>query len=299
MSMKGIKSYFSFSRKELNGIFLLLMLIQIALMFPFAYRYYYKAPEYDLSGFESDVMELHAQIERSKNIKLVQNTFVPRCFKFDPNELDENSWKKLGVSEGQIKIILKYKARGGKFFRREDLKRIYSISDEQYLKLEPYIQIKPLTISNKSLPAHVKMPHSKKMMLAILFEINSADSAGLTEIRGIGPAFASRIIRYRNRLGGFISKEQLKEVYGIDSIKYQQISSQINLDPSLISRININSVTFDTFKHFPYLSYKQMNAILQYRRQHGQFKTIEDLSKVAIINEEIIRKIEPYISIDP
>lgn len=299
MSMKGIKSYFSFSRKELNGIFLLLMLIQIALMFPFVYRYYYKAPEYDLSGFESDVMELHAQIERSKNIKLVQNTFVPRYFKFDPNELDENSWKKLGVSEGQIKIILKYKARGGKFFRREDLKRIYSISDEQYLKLEPYIQIKPLTISNKSLPAHVKMPHSKKMMLAILVEINSADSAGLTEIRGIGPAFASRIIRYRNRLGGFISKEQLKEVYGIDSIKYQQISSQINLDPSLINRININSVTFDTFKHFPYLSYKQMNAILQYRRQHGQFKTIEDLSKVAIINEEIIRKIEPYISIDP
>lgn len=93
--------------------------------------------------------------------------------------------------------------------------------------------------------------------------------------------------------------EQLKEVYGIDSVKYEQIKDQISLNSGMIIQISINSATFEILRKHPYLSYKQMNAILQYRRQHGNFKTAEELKKVAILNEEIIRKIEPYISFNP
>ncbi|MFA5244074.1 MAG: helix-hairpin-helix domain-containing protein, partial [Pedobacter sp.] len=222
-------------------------------------------------------------------------------FIFDPNGLDEKSWRKLGLSDRQIKVIYKYETKGGRFYNKEDFKKMYSIGAEQYLKLEPYIRIvkaSPPEKENRKVSLFNPDPE-KKNTKKVLIEINSADSAMLTEIRGIGPAFASRIIRYRNRLGGFYKIEQLKEVYGIDSVKYQQIEDQISLNSDQIIQININSATFELLKKHPYLSYKQMNAVLQYRRQHGPFKTIDELKKVALLNEEIIRKIEPYILFNP
>jgi competence protein ComEA len=75
-------------------------------------------------------------------------------------------------------------------------------------------------------------------------EVNSADSAGLTKIYGIGPAFASRIIKYRNRLGGFYSKEQLKEVYGLDAEKYAEVREQVRIDPAKVKKVNVNTAQF-------------------------------------------------------
>jgi competence ComEA-like helix-hairpin-helix protein len=97
-------------------------------------------------------------------------------------------------------------------------------------------------------------------------------------------------------LGGFYKLEQLQEVYGIDSLKFSQIKDQIRVDADLIQKINVNTATFEQFKKQPYLSYKQINALIQYRRQHGNFKTIDDLKKIVVLNEEIIRKIEPYFA---
>lgn len=114
-------------------------------------------------------------------------------------------------------------------------------------------------------------------------------------VRGIGPAFASRIIKYRNRLGGFHSKDQLREVYGLDSIKYEQIKDQLRVSGT-IRKININTSTFNELKTHPYLNYKQINAIIQYRKQHGNYTDIDDLHQVSILNPEFLRKIAPYLS---
>lgn len=299
--MKYIRSYFSFSRKELNGIILLLTLVLITLSFPVIYRYYSEDTLYDTSNFELEILELKEQISKARAHQPLKEAIKAEYFMFDPNMLDEKSWRKLGLSDKQIKVIYKYESKGGKFNSKEDLKKMYSISAEQYLKLEPYIRIvNPPSFEKKSRKiSFINAAREKQNTEVVMVEINSADSAMLTAIRGIGPAFASRIIRYRNRLGGFYKKEQLKEVYGLDSAKFQQISDQIVLNSKLISRIDLNSATFEQLKKHPYLTYKQMNAILQYRRQHGPFGSIDELNKVALLNEEIIRKIEPYISFNP
>jgi competence ComEA-like helix-hairpin-helix protein len=138
-----------------------------------------------------------------------------------------------------------------------------------------------------------------KNTLRPIIELNAADSIELESIRGIGPAFASRIIKFRRRIGGFYRKEQLLEIYGMDSLKYDQLKDQIQVNAGLITRININTFTFEEIRHHPYLNYKQMNAIIQYRAQHGSYKSVDDLRKIAILNEEIIRKIEPYFSLSP
>jgi competence ComEA-like helix-hairpin-helix protein len=136
----------------------------------------------------------------------------------------------------------------------------------------------------------------KKVAPGATIELNTADTAKLAELNGIGPAFARRIVSYRERLGGFHDKEQLKEVFGLDSEKYVGLQAQVTVDVSHIRKLQINKVTFDGLKQFPYLSFKQMNAIIQFREQHGEYQSIDDMRNIAILNEETLNKIKPYIS---
>ncbi|HZX59460.1 MAG TPA: helix-hairpin-helix domain-containing protein, partial [Mucilaginibacter sp.] len=136
----------------------------------------------------------------------------------------------------------------------------------------------------------------KKVAPGVIIEINTADTAKLTQLNGIGPAFAKRIISYRERLGGFIRKEQLKEVFGLDSEKYAGLQAQVSVDASHIKKINVNTVTFDGLSHFPYLTYKQMNAVIRFREQHGEYESLADLKNIAIMDDATLQKIKPYIT---
>lgn len=126
--------------------------------------------------------------------------------------------------------------------------------------------------------------------------MNSADSAQLTRVHGIGGSFAIRIIRYRNRLGGFDNKKQLMEVYGIDTTKYKEINDQLTIDQSKIIKIPINTVSFASLRQCPYLNYKQASAIIEYRTQHGRYSSIDDVKNVVIITPGTLTKIAPYLS---
>ena len=148
-----------------------------------------------------------------------------------------------------------------------------------------------LMFSNQPAKAYV----SNKLKPGLTIELNTADSARLTTVRGIGGSFAIRIIRYRNRIGGFHNKEQLKEVYGLDSAKYAEIKDQLTVDPSAVIKVNINTISFASLRQSPYLSYKQASAIIEYRTQHGNYNSIDDVASVAIITPDVLHKIEPYI----
>ena len=146
---------------------------------------------------------------------------------------------------------------------------------------------------------HDKFPEFKytanKLKPGQTIELNSADSATLTRVHGIGPSFARRIVAYREKLGGFVNKEQLKDVYGLDANKYKEIRDEITFTAARIKKININNVDFDQLRQFPYLTYKQANAIIQYRAQHGNYQSIEDMGDIALLNSEILSKIAPYL----
>lgn len=288
-----IKDYLNISGQEFRGLIVVFFLIMIIYLAPFIWeRVYYQPLEVKVETLAPLINEIESFNNKNKDDEDEESASKHiKLFKFNPNHLPLEDWVELGLSEKQAATIKKYEAKGGKFYKKEDLKKMYSISEKQYLKLEPFIDIPDRQNNYEKEYVKNNYPETKK----ITVDINQADSLSLLDIKGIGPAFASRIIKYRNRLGGFINKEQLREVYGIDSLKFSQIKDQIILDQENIQYININQVTFDEFKRFPYLSYKQMNAIVAYRKQHGPYTNLSDFKKILLLNQGIIDKIAPYI----
>jgi DNA uptake protein ComE-like DNA-binding protein len=293
MSRNYFQDYFGFSKKEINGIFVLLLILFILILIPYCYQPEVRSNPAELAQFKREIAEFEQSVKsdraysyRDIPVAKPKSKSRPAYFEFNPNELSAADWKKLGLSDKQILVIQNYQAKGGKFYKNEDLKKIYVISSEQYQQLEPYIRID----SKKSITSKHEIAYSK-----IIVDLNQTDSTELQNIRGIGPAFASRIIRYRDRLGGFYSLEQLREVYGVDSAKYSQWKLQLKITKEW-KKIAINTATFEELKRHPYLNYKQINAIINYRKQHGPFRDLRDLMPIALLNAEILRKLEPYLS---
>jgi len=159
----------------------------------------------------------------------------------------------------------------------------------------------------KKFPAYEKAPISKqypkqytynKKAFAerppLMIEINTADSAQLVKLYGIGPSFAGRILKYRGMLGGFFSIEQLLEVYGMDSVRYAGIQNNVKADTSLILTIDVNTAEFKTLLHHPYLDYETVKLICNYREYSGPITCSDTLRKV-IGYDPMYEKVKPYI----
>lgn len=300
---KSFKEFFAFSKKELNGLLVLFILLLLIAFAPLIYARFNPPEVYNYSSFKKEVEEFRASAVKTapynytnidKTANSSEEVFSGKLVEFNPNGLAVSEWKKLGLSDKQIKVIKNYESKGGRFYDKEDLKKIYSIKDEDYKRLEPYIII-PEKGNLYKTTFKDNYPKANKREFAVI-DINTADSIQLESLNGVGPAFASRIIKYRNRLGGFCRKEQLKEVYGLDSILYQKLEGQIALNLTAVKKIPLNTATFEDLKRHPYLSFKQMNAIIQYRKQHGDYKSLNDLKGIAIMNESVLNKIAPYFS---
>lgn len=138
-------------------------------------------------------------------------------------------------------------------------------------------------------------PHYDKKDRTVKVELNSADTTELQLLYGIGPVFAKRIVKYRTLLGGFARKEQLLEVYGMTEERYAEIAGNITVDSSVTTKLDINSATIAQLKRHPYLDYYQAKAIVDYRIKVGNFNGINELLKVATLDEETIAKLEGYI----
>jgi DNA uptake protein ComE-like DNA-binding protein len=214
------KNYFAITKKQWNGLVVLVALILLVLAAPYVYQHFRKDTIINFSGFDAAA----AQLSKAQKIDSTAGAKTP-------------------------------------------------------------------AYNNEPTKAYV----SNKLKPGVTIELNAADSAQLTTVRGIGASFAIRIIRYRNRIGGFYNKEQLKEVYELDSAKYAEIKDQLTVNPSAVIKVNINTISFASLRQSPYLSYKQASAIIEYRTQHGNYNSIDDMGNVAIIAPDVLHKIEPYI----
>jgi competence ComEA-like helix-hairpin-helix protein len=127
-------------------------------------------------------------------------------------------------------------------------------------------------------------------------DINTADTTVFMALPGIGSKLAARIVAYREKLGGFYNVAQVGETWGLADTTFQKISKWLVVKTGVARKININTASVDEIR-IPYINYNLANAIFQYRQQHGMFKSLEDLKKIMLMNDEILNKILPYFTV--
>ena len=294
------KRIFSFTRNEKLGFVVL-----AALLLVFVLAVYIRVmlmPDHtnaDFSAFADSVETFEQHIAAENTDQYADNNFISASkkaihltpFSFDPNTLPPHKWQEMGFSEKQAAMVDKYRKKGGHFDKKEDVKKLFFIGDEEYNLLEPYIEIP----SKSHTPQPQASTTRQEQLTAI--EINTADTLDLMQLKGIGRVYANRIVKYRDLLGGFHSKEQLLEVYGLQQELYQTICPYISIDTANIKTININTADIDQLKKHPYLDYYQAKAILRYRQLGNTFGTVTDLQNVTLIDNNTFEKIKPYLSV--
>ena len=167
---------------------------------------------------------------------------------FDPNKADISKLTEFGFKNYQSNNLIKYREKGGSFNTPSDLLKIYGIDTTFFLSIKENIRIdKP------------KNGRDSVKITKISVEINSADSTLLLKLNGIGSVFSSRIIKFRELLGGFYSKEQLLEVYNLSEETYENIKDNISVDSTLIRKIRINLADYKELLRHPYLKKEQVS----------------------------------------
>lgn len=300
-----LKDFLSFGKSERNAILFLVVLIVVVILLPAIYASREQPGILNREEFAAEIEEF-MQMDKIKSAVSQQDfdfnepdksakraKFTP--FPFDPNVLDKQGWMALGFSARQAESIIKYRERGGRFKVTEDLKRLYAFNDEVYDILEPYINISAQTSTYPS--AERENKGNYPVYEQFTAELNSSDSATLVKVRGIGPAFARRIIRYREKLGGFADARQLLEVYGMDSARYAQMSKGVFVDTTLIRKFNVNTASLEDLRAHPYIDYYIAKALVDARIRKGAFASPADIKNIPLIYDELYYKLLPYISI--
>jgi competence protein ComEA len=218
---------------------------------------------------------------------------------FDPNTASEIELLTLGLEENIVKNMLKFREKNGRFYKKEDLKKIYGFSEIDFLRVKDFVQINEnhsFTYTQDNQKQLEFKPKGTDIALHSI-DINKVNSDELLELRGIGRTFADRIINQREKLGGFAALEQIKEAYGITDSTYSAIEPYLKISSAIFRKISINSTHILNLNH-PYLTRKQAQVIVRYRMNHGDFKNIEDLKKTGLLSNETIEKLKPYLVFD-
>ncbi|HTO15558.1 MAG TPA: helix-hairpin-helix domain-containing protein [Edaphocola sp.] len=250
--------------------------------------------------------------ENNKTALQSENIVKTKPFRFDPNAATEQEFLNLGLNERVARAIINYRAKGGVFYKKEDFAKIYNLSQQDFERLLPYIKIDkeklPSKFSSNDKSFSKKEEYlqksensnnyynnyTKKLNQAI--NVNKATAQDLRTLKGIGEVYSNKIIQHRERLGGFVNPEQIKEIYGFPDSLFMAIKDLLIIDTSMIKKININTAEEEEFLKHPYLK-KIGKYVISYRRDLGNFKKIEDFKQVPLINEEIYRKIVPYLTL--
>ncbi|MBN2614662.1 MAG: helix-hairpin-helix domain-containing protein [Bacteroidales bacterium] len=296
---KWLKDFFTLSKNEQRGILVLLFFIILVLLvngvvvpiLPHA------EPEQEDTAFQRQIsqfiaarqrMEDSIQTTRLQNkgrLKRPQALLKIHPFPFDPNLMNQDLGKKLGLSEKQVLTLQNYLRKGGRFKKKDDFKKMYCISDAEYEILAPYI--------------HFQHSQKKTKLIYHTVQLNRCDSADLVHNLHLSSFLARRIIKFRTALGNFYTQTQLKEVYGLTPETYQKIAPYLHCDSSQVQKIDLNNASFKELLHHPYLNYDNTLKIAKIRsRLHG-YARLEQLKTDAYIPDSVYRKIRPYLYLRP
>lgn len=240
-------------------------------------------------------------------------------FPFDPNTADSSEFLRLGLRPWQVRNIYKYRAKGGIYRRKQDFARLYGLTVREYRELEPYIRISDefqpaATLLDDNMSATNSlhdslMARSREASHSVRFrsdslrrpvkiqegqhvELGTADTTQLQTVPGIGPYYAREIVRYGQRLGGYVSVDQLDEIESFP----QEAKRFFVVQEANPRKLNLNRLSLNELRRHPYINYYMAKTIIDYRRLHGRIVSLEDLRLSRDFPPEVIRRLKPYVA---
>lgn len=298
---KFFKDYFTFNQVELKGIRVLLvvMVVLVAVYFimPLLIT---QSEKFDTSKYQAEVDSFMAySVVDTIGNEYTRNTYQRNTYKndsytkeedkfvlkpFDPNGLPKEVWMQMGLSDKQAQVIKNFENKGGKFKTKEDVKKQFVISDEFYQKIEPYIVFAEMN-------DEVNSEHP-----ALSIDINHATKEDFMLINGVKDYLAEGIVKYRQRLGGFVAIDQLKEIKYLTENVYNKIIPYCFITSYSVKKVSINIAEWKEMAPHPYIGGEIATKIIDYRKKNGVFKNAEDFKRSGLVDESVYTKLVPYLS---
>ena len=286
---RWIQSTVGLSSSEANAMIILLPCMLIIIFSEPTYRLLIQSPHsIDFNEqmiLDSLIVSIETPIDSSEH--------VITLFNFNPNIASGEELKSLGIPDAVSKRIIHYRSKGGQFRVKSDLARIYGLQPEMYQLLIPFILL-PESLTNVDRVA-IRKEEPKVVMQ---YDLNLTDTSSLKSVKGIGTVLSGRIVKYREKLGGFINKNQVAEVYGMDSVTIEGLNEFFVSEGFQPKQVAINSVSEKELSNHPYISTRDARAIVTYRLQHGKFQQLNDLLKIKTLKESDVARFGHYLSFE-
>ncbi len=295
---KWIRNLLGFSGREINGFLILLPLMLVIVVAMPMYKMWITSRVDDFSA-EARILDSLVAVWENHTREDPVAAPAREFFMFDPNLATEADLRRLGFTVSLSKRIANYRQKGGHFRVKSDLLKIYGVDSTFYRQLRAYI----------NLPERIKrvVPERKRTrtttppraFVRTKFDLNTADTSALKSVYGIGTVLASRIVKFRDRLGGFVTEAQVREVYGLDTAAVRRLLEVAFVAEDFVPlKINVNQADQAQLEGHPYISKGLARAIVTYRFQHGPYASLSDLGKLAQFDAETIARALPYLTTD-
>jgi DNA uptake protein ComE-like DNA-binding protein len=277
MIFNNIKDYFKFTREQRTGIVVLFgIIVSLQLIYFFV----------DFSVIEKEYpdkqkwLSLQSQIEAEK---IKDHNDVPKIYPFNPNFISDYKGYKLGMSVQEIDRLLAYR-KGNKFVNSaKDFQMVTKVSDSLLNTIAPFFKFPAWVNHKKEFAAYKSFSRTASTQKGkiVKIDINQASKEDLIKINGIGEALSIRILIQKEKLGGFVSMEQLADVWGLSPEVITNLNAHFDIVkfPNL-KKIDINNASLKELSQFFYFKYNVAREIVKYRSMNGNFEKIEDLTNI-------------------
>ena len=293
MIFETIKSFFKYSRQQRTGVFLLFIII-IALQLAYFFV--------DFSSFSKESPEkekwlsLQSQIDSLKQEKL---DYVPKIYPFNPNFITDYKGYKLGMSVPEIDRLLAFRKQNKYVNSAKEFQAVTKVSDSLLNAISPYFKFPDWVKNKKEFRDYKKYPNTAftKKEKIVIIDINQATQEDLIKIYGIGEAISIRILKFKESLGGFVSMEQMNDVWGLSPEVIENLNSHFKISATpTVKKIDINNASIKELSLFPYFKYPISKNIVTFRSMNGDIKNIEDLTKIKGLSIEKAKIIALYLN---
>ena len=289
-----MKSHFKFTKRQRDGIFLLLIIVVVLQAISFYSDFKTEMPRVD----SQKLLTLNKEWDSLRKVQSENNK--PKIYPFNPNYIDDHKGYVLGMSQEEIDRLLIYREQDKWVNSASQFQQVTGVSDSLLSMISPYFKFPEWVTNPKSKPEFKAFEKSKPKSVLEKIDLNKGTSEQLQKVYGVGEKLAERIIKYRNKFdGGFISDVQLQDVYGLSPEVIERILNDFTVKtPRQIKKTPLNTATREQLVTVQYIDYEIAKNIIEARTLREGFKSLDELTKVKDFPVQKIEIIKLYLTLD-